>query len=216
MSSERASGLVLRTRTFTETSLIVHWLTDHAGRISTLAKGALRAKSPFRGKLDLFYQADLSFSRSRRSDLHTLREVVVRETHPALRHDWGSLRRAAYGALLIEQVTESETPVEGLYRLLLQFLVGLAAPSPGPALVLAFEFAVLEELGLGPDPARAGLSEGGAATLRSLANGGLISANVLPFTPKRSAELERLLGRVLRSHLGREPRGRAAALAPPL
>ena len=82
---ERSQGLILRTRPLTETSLIVHWLTPDFGRIATVAKGARRSSSPFRGKLDLFYLADLSFSRSRRSELHTLREVVLRKTHSALR-----------------------------------------------------------------------------------------------------------------------------------
>src|SRR2546425_7507667 len=78
---ERAQGIVLRVYPLTETSLIIRWLTRELGRISTLAKGARRAKSPFRGKLDLFYRADLIFGRSRRSELHTLREVSLRETH---------------------------------------------------------------------------------------------------------------------------------------
>jgi DNA repair protein RecO (recombination protein O) len=72
---ERASGFILRTRTFTETSLIVQWVTADLGRMATVAKGARRPKSPFLGKLDLFYEADFSFQRSQRSELHTLREV---------------------------------------------------------------------------------------------------------------------------------------------
>src|SRR5207302_4043038 len=78
---ESATGLILRTRPLTETSLIIHWLTPDLGRIATVAKGARRPKSPFRGKLDLFYLADFSFSRSRRSELHNLREVNLRELH---------------------------------------------------------------------------------------------------------------------------------------
>ena len=54
----RTIGLVLRTRPLTESSLIVSWLTEHFGRLSTLAKGARRAKSPFSGKLDLLYLAE--------------------------------------------------------------------------------------------------------------------------------------------------------------
>ena len=63
--TESATGIILRTRPLTETSLIVHWLTPNFGRIATVAKGARRPKSPFAGKLDLFYVADFSFSRSR-------------------------------------------------------------------------------------------------------------------------------------------------------
>src|SRR6185312_16938283 len=74
LMDERATGIILRTRLLTDTSLIVHWLTPDCGRIATAAKGARRPKSPFRGKLDLFFEADFSFARSRRSELHILRE----------------------------------------------------------------------------------------------------------------------------------------------
>ena len=128
---EKSSGLILRTRLLTETSLIVHWLTPDLGRIATVAKGARRPKSPFRGKLDLFHVADLSFARSRRSDLHTLREVAIRETYPALRQDLQLLRQAAYGAQLLEQTTETETPLPGMFQLMLGLLTFLTTPQPG-------------------------------------------------------------------------------------
>src|SRR6185503_5936803 len=95
-TTERAHGVILRTRQFTETSLIVNWLTPDLGRISTVAKGARRAKSPFRGKLDLFYECDFSFQRSRRSELHTLREVSVQDFHAPLRQQVNYLQQAAY------------------------------------------------------------------------------------------------------------------------
>src|ERR1700710_2715456 len=120
--TESATGLILRTRPLTETSLIVHWLTPDLGRIATVAKGARRAKSPFAGKLDLFYKADLSFSRSRKSDLHNLREVSVREMHGAIRQDLLKLRQAAYATATIEQATETETPLPVVYELLQEFL----------------------------------------------------------------------------------------------
>src|SRR5690348_13402089 len=106
---QSATGLILRTRHLTETSLIVHWLTPDFGRIATVAQGARRPKSPFLGKLDLFYVADFSFSRSRRSDLHRLREVGLRELHAALRQNLATLRQATYATAFIEQATETET-----------------------------------------------------------------------------------------------------------
>src|SRR5436190_11721104 len=106
---ERTHGLILRTHPLTETSTIVNWLTPDLGRVSTVAKGARRPKSPFRGKLDLFYFAEFSFGRSAKSELHNLREVVLRETHSALRENLGWLQQASYCAALIEQTTETET-----------------------------------------------------------------------------------------------------------
>ena len=122
---ERAQGLILRTRPLTDTSLIVHWLTPELGRIATVAKGARRSNSPFRGRLDLFYLADFSFSRSRRSDLHTLREVLLRQTHPLLRRELACLRQASYFAALIEQTTETDTPLPTIFPLLAGLLDAL-------------------------------------------------------------------------------------------
>ena len=119
---ESASGLILRTRRLTETSLIIHWLTPNLGRLATVAKGALRPKSPFRGKLDLFFLADFSFLRSRRSELHTLREVSIRETYPAIRRELGRVQQASYAAALVEQVTETETPLPEIFELVQEFL----------------------------------------------------------------------------------------------
>src|SRR5438876_1491203 len=96
--TERTTGLILRTRPLTETSLIVQWLTADFGRLSTVAKGGRRPKSPFRGKLDLFYQAEFSFFRSRRSELHNLCEVSLLQTHPVLRQELSYLQQAAYCA----------------------------------------------------------------------------------------------------------------------
>ena len=117
---ESAVGLVVRVRPLTETSLILHWLTRDAGRLATVAKGARRPNSPFRGKLDLFYRADFSFVRSRRSELHTLREVQLRETHARLRQDLGLLQQASYAAALVEQTTETDTPLPRVFELVVE------------------------------------------------------------------------------------------------
>src|SRR5437764_6782908 len=132
---ETATGLVLRTRLLTETSLIVHWLTPELGRLATVAKAARRPKSPFRGKLDLFYLADFSFARSRRSELHTLREVSLRETHPALRQELGRVQQASHAAALVEQVTELETPLPEIFEMVQGFFRVLTEAPAQPQLV---------------------------------------------------------------------------------
>ncbi|MBL9138815.1 MAG: DNA repair protein RecO, partial [Verrucomicrobiales bacterium] len=130
---ERTTGIVLRIRPLTETSLIVQWLTADAGRISTVARGARRPKSAFRGKLDLFHEADLTFRRSRSSDLHTLSEVALLGTFEALRLDWRKLRQASYGVTLVELATEVDTPVREIWEEFRGFL-GRVAAAPVSAL----------------------------------------------------------------------------------
>src|SRR5437868_2173038 len=124
--TESSPGLILRTRPLTDTSLIVHWLTPEFGRLATVAKGARRPKSPFAGKLDIFYEADFSFQRSRRSELHALREVSLRETHTSLRRDLEKLQEISYCAALIEQTTEADTPVPEIHELMTGFLKRLS------------------------------------------------------------------------------------------
>src|SRR5271170_7804668 len=158
--TESATGLILRTRLLTETSLIVHWLTPNFGRIAMVAKGARRHKSPFLGKLDLFFLADFSFSRSRRSDLHNLREVSLRETHDALRANISALRRAAYAVAFVEQATETETPLPNIFELVQEFLKRLCGQKSSPQIIFAFELKLLRELGLEPDWPRTNLAAG--------------------------------------------------------
>lgn len=205
---ERTTGLILRTRPLTDTSLIVLWLTPDLGRVATAAKGALRPKSPFRGKLDLFFLADFSFARSRRSDLHTLREVALRETHPALRRDLDRLEQACHGAALIEQATETETPLPAIFELFTGWLSHLAAAPLLPQGVFAFELKLLAELGLAPDLAQTSLSAGARAIARQCLERGWPELARLRLSAAQVEELRRFLRGFLTYHLGRAPPGR--------
>jgi DNA repair protein RecO (recombination protein O) len=209
---ESASGLILRTRRLTETSLIVHWLTPNLGRLATVAKGAFRPKSPFRGKLDLFYRADFSFARSRRSELHTLREVSIRETYPAIRRELGRVQQASYAAALVEQVTESETPLAEIFELMEGFLNNLAATTPEPHLVFAFELKLLAELGLEPDLGKSHLTAGAREIVKMLSSRDWGSISKLKTGAAQANELTQFLHGFLVFHLGKIPGGRFAAV----
>jgi DNA repair protein RecO (recombination protein O) len=210
---QSATGLILRTRPLTETSLIVHWLTPDLGRLATVAKGAHRPKSPFLGRLDLFYLADFSFSRSRHSELHILREVSLRETHAGLRADILKLRQAAYAAALIEQATETETPLPAAFELLRGFLDCLCRHQPVTQLVFAFELRLLREFGLNPDLRKTDLTPGAKQIVRALLKVDWPACGRLKLARAQSAELRQFLHGFMIFHLGRLPTGRAAALA---
>ncbi len=212
---ENSTGVVLRVRPLTETSLIVHWLTPDLGRLATVAKGARRPKSPFRGKLDLFYLSDFSFTRSRRSELHTLREVSLRETHSALREDLERLRQAAYAASLIEQTTESETPIAEVFPLMLGFIDHLARHAPQPQNIFSLELKLLDFLGLSPDLEKTHLKPGTRQIVRALHGGDWNSVARLKLSGVQVSELRQFLHGFLIYHVERIPKGRAAALGLP-
>ena len=212
---ESTSGIILRTRPLTETSLIVHWLTPELGRVATVAKGARRPKSPFVGKLDLFYAADFSFSRSRSSDLHNLREVKLQETHGAIREDMMKLQQAGYAAACIEQATETETPLPEIFELVRGFLKHLCGQKPQPQNIYALELKLLRELGLEPDFEAARLTPGAKKIVQTLLESDWANGSRLKLSAAQAAELRQFLHRFLIFHLGRLPRGRAAALGGP-
>ena len=209
---ERATGIILRTRPLTETSLIVHWLTAEQGRVATVAKGARRAKSPFRGKLDLFFEADFSFARSRRSDLHTLREVGLRDTHSALRTELGWLQQSSYCAALIEQTTETDTPLAEKFDLFRGLLGHVTKQPPQPLTVFAFEMKLLQLLGQAPDLAAAQLSAGAKQILGRLIELDWPTMSRLKLSEAQTREVQQFLHGFLIYHLGKMPAGRSAAI----
>ncbi len=209
---ESAIGIILRTRPLTETSLIVHWLTPDLGRIATVAKGARRPKSPFLSKLDLFYEAEFSFSRSRRSDLHALREVVLHEMHSAIREDISKLSQAAYATALIEQATETETPLPAVFELLRGFLDCLCRQKPAAQLLFAFELKLLQELGLNPDLQKSHLTAGAKQIVGALLKNGWQGSLRLKLADAQTTELRTFLHGFLIFHLGRLPKGRGMAI----
>jgi DNA repair protein RecO (recombination protein O) len=203
--TETSIGLILRTRPLTDTSLIVHWLTPEFGRLATVAKGARRPKSPFAGKLDLFYLADFSFQRSRRSELHQLREVSLRETHAAIRQEIEYLQQASYAAALIEQTTEMETPLPEIFSLMTGFLKNLPRHSPQPQTLFAFEIKLLSELGLQPDFEKDKLAPDLKQILRALLVSDWEALARLKLSEAQVINLRRFLHGFMVYHLGKVP-----------
>lgn len=95
-----------------------------------MARGALRPRSPFGGKLDLFFEAEIQIKRSRRSNLHTLTEVALRNPFAGIRRNYICAQTAAYFCELIERCTERDHCEPQLFALLqraLSFLDGQEA-----------------------------------------------------------------------------------------
>jgi DNA repair protein RecO (recombination protein O) len=212
--TQRTHGLILRTRPLTETSLIVHWLTPDFGRLATVARGARRPKSPFLGKLDLFYEADFSFARNRRSQLHTLREVSLQKTHGALRQELALLRQASYCAALTEQTTETETPLPAVYELMRGLLGHLPKQSPQPKSIFTFELKLLNELGLKPDLAKGKLTPGVKQIVKALSANDWAGISRLKLSDAQTTELSQFLHGFLIFHLGKIPSHRGVVVSP--
>jgi DNA repair protein RecO (recombination protein O) len=136
---ESTEAILLRKRKFSDTSLIISWCTDSFGCVQTVARGARRLKSPFAGKLDLFFEAEISIVRSRKTDLHTLTEVVLKNPFPGIRTNYLRTQTAGYFVELIEICTERDHREPELFDLLRRAFGYLDANDPTLRAVGHFE-----------------------------------------------------------------------------
>jgi DNA repair protein RecO (recombination protein O) len=119
------------------------------------------------GKLDLYYEADFSFQRARKSSLHNLREVSLHATRSFLRTELAALEQAARAGRWIEKTTEEDTPLPEIFDLFRGFLDAIARDPVSQNLSLAFEIRLLEILGFAPE--LKSLNAGSARALEQLA-----------------------------------------------
>ncbi len=162
---ESTSAILLRKRKLSDTSLIISWCTNSLGVIKTVAKGARQPKSPFAGKLDLFFEADISIVRSRKSDLHTLREVALRNPFGGIRESYARMQAASYFVELIEICTESDHHEPEMFALLQRAFGFLSANEPTLRAVSHFEMELARIAGVHD---RTKLKTNPAAALASL------------------------------------------------
>lgn len=136
---QTTAAILLRKRKFSDTTLIVSWCTESLGCIQTIAKGARRPRSPFAGKLDLFFEVEIQIAPSRKSDLHTLTEVVLRNPFAGIRRSYRRMQAAAYFVELIELCTERDHCEPELFKLLQRAFGYLDTTNPNLRGVIHFE-----------------------------------------------------------------------------
>ncbi len=140
-------GVLLHTRAYRETSLIVQFFTRNHGRVAAIARGLRRGK---RGhELQPFYQGQVAWVGG--AGLVTLRGFEASEMR---RFTGNRLACAWYVAELIVRLTREREPASGLFHGLGKALTGLATadePDEVATCLRRFEKRLLQELGYGPD-----------------------------------------------------------------
>ncbi len=129
----KATAIPLACYPYSSTSRIVHWLTRHHGKVSTLLKGALRPKSPFLGEYELFGTSELLYFSKRTGSLHTGKECALLHPRTTFRTDWRAMQTASYITALFNKTTPDESPQPGLFEFfeaLLDFTEEFGGASP--------------------------------------------------------------------------------------
>jgi DNA repair protein RecO (recombination protein O) len=146
----RTHAIVLRMHPLTNTSRIVTWLSEDAGHIATVIKGACRPKSRFLGQFDLFQTCELLYYARDRGGLHIARECSTLERRDQFRDDWRAMLCASYICNLIENVAEAAPQGGNLFSLLAESLDLIARLGASRPVLFSFEMRILQAIGLAP------------------------------------------------------------------
>lgn len=157
----KTEAICLDVRPWSRTSHVVSWLTPH-GKVATLVKGAVRARSAFLGQYDLNYTCEIVYYARARGDAHALRECFPLERRDDLRGDYAALAVASYFRALADELAPQGPDCRDWHDLVVQSLDALPGAANLVGELLAFELEVLKLMGLWPGVA----PEGGSFALR--------------------------------------------------
>lgn len=150
MASEKTFAIVLRVVEFSESSCVVTLFTRDFGKISALAKGARRPKSPFESAIDLLAVCRIVFLHKSSDVLDLLTEAKLERRFRAATRDLSRLYAGYYVAELLQQFTDFGDPHPELYHLADWSLVCLDGDAHVMTTVLRFEIMLLRLLGYLP------------------------------------------------------------------
>ena len=116
----KATGIILKGKTFKETDRLITILTTDYGLITALAPGAKKHKSRLRGRTELFVINEFVLIKGRSLDKIIQAETIY--TYPGLSQDLGRLAAAQYLAELATYIAVDQQPQADLYELLTEHL----------------------------------------------------------------------------------------------
>jgi len=193
-------ALVIRASDVFETSTVATLFTREIGKVSGLAKGARRPKSPMQGGLDLVGVSDIVLLHKASDALDLIIDATPVERFDSLRRDLAALYAGYYIAELLSELTDFHDPHPRLFDAATVTLRHLGDARLRPRRLLRFELACLRELGLMPaldECAHCGAEvvARGEAFAFGLATGGILCPACRPGQP----HVATLSGRTLAS-----------------
>lgn len=150
MAAVRTLGLIVRSVDVFETSSVVTLFTRELGKVSALAKGARRLKSPLQGGLDLLGVSDIVLLHKASDALDLVTEAAPVERFASLRRDLAALYAGYYIAEILSDLTDFHDAHPKLFDAATITLRHLGDSESRSRRLLRFELACLRELGLMP------------------------------------------------------------------
>lgn len=151
MEEVLTNAFVLRTRNYGESDRIVVLLTEDAGKVSAIAKGARRSVRRFAGgALEPFQELAVRLDRKPAFSLAFLHESRILRTNRSLATDLDAFAWASYLTELTEVMTVDRDPCRDLYALYREVMARLGTDLTEP-LAHHFVLGLLDRSGWAPD-----------------------------------------------------------------
>jgi len=147
LSSEKTEAIVLRAIPWSETSLVVTLWTRDFGKLSAIAKGARRLRSPFESALDLLAHSSVVFLAKPGDVLDLLTEAKLMRRFRSGQRNLLNLYCGYYVAELLLATTEDGSPIAELFALTQRTLEDLDVVELPAEVLLRFELNLLRLLG---------------------------------------------------------------------
>lgn len=142
-SSSLQPAYVLHYRNYRETSFLVELLTKYAGRVSVIARGAKRPKSPMKGLIQPFIPLVVAWRG--KGSLPTLQTAEMCDKPIELQRT--KLLSGFYLNELLTYVLHHHSPCEGVFALYENVIQELSSASKAEPVLRKFEKNLLHELG---------------------------------------------------------------------
>jgi len=150
MGIQKSEAIVLKTRGFRETSLIVNFFTKDFGKITGLIKGIRTEPQRYGGMPLAFSRNLLVFYETPKRDLNLVTQCDAKEQFPSIREDLEKSNYANYFIELLDAVTFAHDKNEKLFELALLSLKALGANFESWRIARIFEIRLLNLSGFKP------------------------------------------------------------------
>lgn len=150
MEHKTELAIVLKTFPYQERDKVCVLLTEHSGKITALAKGAIHSRR-FGGALDTLTCSKVRFVQKPNAEMARIEEAVVHHEFRALRLDYDLLAVASFGGEFCLRLIEPHAPARDLFVVLSNFLFYLDAKMNPVLCIDAFLAKALYVMGYAPD-----------------------------------------------------------------
>jgi len=153
LNIKKTDGIVIRKNPFGNTSEIITFYTKDYGKITAIAKGLHRKKSPFEGYLEQLSLNEIVFIDGEGRHLSTLTESSQKSNFSGLRKNVRRIEEACFLAEFIEAMVAEYDPDIELFNLFLESLIDLSK-NDDILCTVSFAAKALKALGLMPEVIR--------------------------------------------------------------